>query len=215
LLRMSSPRTQAPVIDTFFRALAEDQGDNAVAIVLSGTGSDGTLGLKAIKEAGGLTLAQEGESSRYDSMPRSALAAGVVDIVLSPADMPPRLVEYARQARGEDGDGTRRETRRYLNKVFTLLRSRVGHDFSHYKDSTLIRRVHRRMQVLQVATMAAYVEVLRKTAREVDALFRDLLIGVTHFFRDPKSFDILAREVIPKILEEKGPDDTVRIWLPG
>jgi two-component system CheB/CheR fusion protein len=219
VLRLVTPRAEGMVIDAFFRSLAEDQQDNAVGVVLSGSGSDGTLGLKAIKEQGGLTLAQAGESSRYDSMPRSAQAAGVVDFVLPVQDMPARLIEHVEQLqsqRREDrGDGVRREARRHLAKIFALLRTRTGHDFSHYKDSTLIRRVQRRMQVVQVESFGAYVAMLRKSAREVEALFRDLLIGVTHFFRDPKSFEALGREVIAKILEDKGADDPVRVWVPG
>ena len=216
--RLETPRSNSSTIDSFFRSVAEQQGENAAGIILSGSGSDGSLGLKAIKESGGLTMAQAGETSRYDSMPRSAIATGLVDFVLPVEEMPAQLVQYARSLSRSKAEGVmppQPEARRHLVKIFTLLRASTGHDFSQYKNNTFIRRVRRRMQVMQVATLAAYVELLREDAREAEALFRDLLIGVTHFFRDAGAFETLERDIIPKLLKDKRPDDQVRVWIPG
>lgn len=216
--QIETPRSTTSTIDGFFRSVAEQHGELAAGIILSGSGSDGSVGLKAIKEEGGLTMAQAGETSRYDSMPRSAIATGLVDFVLPVEAMPAQLIQYARHLTHLKQDGTaplRRATRNHLVKIFTLLRASTGHDFSQYKNNTFIRRVHRRMQVLQMPSLPDYVELLRKDAVEVEALFRDLLIGVTHFFRDAKAFEVLEREVIAKLLAEKGPDDQIRVWVPG
>jgi two-component system CheB/CheR fusion protein len=218
-LRLISPRAEGMVIDAFFRALADDQGDNAVGVILSGSGSDGTLGLKAIKEQGGLTIAQSGASSRYDSMPRSAAATGLVDLVLPIEEMPKALLEHAEQLRHKDdeqaADGFRRSARRALPKICALLRSQTGHDFSQYKESTFLRRMQRRMQVVHVSAVPGYVELLRRDAAEVEALFRDLLIGVTQFFRDPRAFEALETLVIPELFKGKGAEDQIRVWVPG
>ncbi|MFO1060349.1 MAG: CheR family methyltransferase [Dongiaceae bacterium] len=218
-LRVVSPRAEGMTIDAFFRALAGDQAENAIGIVLSGSGSDGTLGLKAIKEAGGLTLAQAGGSSRYDSMPRNAAATGLVDFVLPVEEMPARLVELVRDLRRKEdeaaADGFRRATRRALPEICELLRAHTGHDFSHYKESTFMRRLQRRMQVAHLAAVPAYVDLLRREPAEAEALFRDLLIGVTQFFRDPGAFEALDAQVIPKLFEGKTAEDQVRVWVPG
>lgn len=218
-LQIVSPRRAAMTIDAFLRSLAEDQESNAIAIILSGSGSDGALGIKAIKEHGGLTMAQAGPNLRYDSMPVSATATGLVDIALPVEDMPAKLIEYVRQLgprRSPRGQQTfQDEARKYLPNICTLLRSKTGHDFSRYKQSTFFRRLQRRMQVMQVTSVSSYLELLRKDAREVELLFRDLLIGVTQFFRDAHAFEALEREVIPKILANKSDHDPVRIWVPG
>ncbi len=218
-LRTVTPRSRAMTIDDFFRSLAEDQGDNAIGIVLSGSGSDGTVGLKAIKEAGGLTFAQAAQSSAFDSMPRSAAASGSVDFILRVEDIPARLVEQVRhlaQLKEERKlEGFREDVRKNLSRITALLRSRTGHDFTHYKASTCVRRVERRMYVHQLASASDYLELLRKDPAEPEALFRDLLIGVTQFFRDAKAFDALATRVVPKLFEEKSADDQIRVWVPG
>jgi two-component system CheB/CheR fusion protein len=204
-------------IDGFLLSLAQDQGENAACVILSGTGSDGTIGLRAIKENGGLTLAQA--QAEYEGMMRSALATGLVDFVLPVAEMPAKLVDHFRHLDGlaakKGPDGVLKETTDYLAQICAVLRARTGHDFSGYKDKTIVRRVQRRMQVLQIDDVPAFLDRLRKDAREVDLLFHDLLIGVTSFFRDPQSFEALEREVIPHLFEGKGPDDTVRVWVPG
>ncbi|MBV8535793.1 MAG: hypothetical protein JO128_09380, partial [Alphaproteobacteria bacterium] len=217
-LRVAVPRSEPGTVDPFFRSLAEDQGDNAVGIVLSGSGSDGTAGIRAIKEYGGLTVAQAAESSRFGSMPHSAVATGLVDFVLPVEEIPERLMEYARHVaehRDHKDGGLGDNGRRHLVRIYTLLRRRTGHDFSRYKDSTFIRRVQRRMQVVQLASVEDYIRLLRKDPREIDLLFRDLLIGVTHFFRDRRAFTALATDVIPKLVEGKTAEDQLRIWVPG
>jgi len=218
-LRLTTPRDEPGTVDPFFRSLAEDQGDNAIAVVLSGSGSDGAIGIRAIKEHGGLAVAQAAETSRFGSMPHSAVATGLVDLVLPVEEMPQRLIEYARHLDGhrqkpEEGFGGDHR-RSHLARIYTLLRHRTGHDFSRYKDSTFIRRVQRRMQVVRLASPGAYIELLRNEPREVDLLFRDLLIGVTQFFRDPQAFKALVSEVIPKLVEGKSADDQIRVWVPG
>ncbi len=211
-------------IDLFFASLAADQGALAVGIVLSGSGSDGTLGLKAIKEAGGLTLAQgaDGTAPRYPAMPASAIAGSVVDLVLPVEAIPASLVEFARGLVGPDievGDdsaavhaGSRAGPR---GTICEILRARVGHDFSGYKDKTFFRRVQRRMQVLRLGSIEAYVAHLREDADEAGLLFRDLLISVTGFFRDRDAFAVLAERVVPALFKDRSADDTVRIWVPG
>ena len=223
VLRVSKPapaREHRRPIDTFFSSLAEGQGEYAVCIVLSGTGSDGTLGLRTIKEHGGLTLAQaEFDSTAMSGMPHSAAATGLVDYIVPVEDMPGVLTDYLQHlikvAGRKDEDGNRRDTAEHLLAISALLRARTGHDFSQYKQSTLIRRIQRRMQVLRIDTAPAFIERLRKDSHQVDLLFREFLIGVTQFFRDPQAFDALEAAVVPMLLENKGADDQVRIWVPG
>jgi two-component system, chemotaxis family, CheB/CheR fusion protein len=218
-LRTITPRSRGLTIDDFFQSLAEDQGENAIGIILAGTGSDGTLGLRAIKEHGGLTFAQALGKPPVDSMPRSAAAAGVVDFILPVTEIPARLVEQAelvtklRQERTGATFGD--QVHANLGRITSLLRSKIGHDFSQYKESTCIRRILRRMQVAQITSVPAYLDLLRKDAREAESLFRELLIGVTQFFRDPGAFNVLAKLVIPKLLEAKTPIDPIRVWVPG
>ena len=207
-------------IDTFFCSLAEDQGERAVCIVMSGTGSDGTLGLRAIKEHGGLTLAQAGsDSTAMSGMPQSAAATGLVDHIMPVEDMAATLMEYRQHlshvARRKDADGNRLDTAGHLSTIIGLLRAATGHDFGQYKQNTLIRRIQRRMQVLRIETAPAFIDHLRKEPREVEILFRDLLIGVTQFLRDPPAFSALQVTVLPKLLENKSADDQIRIWVPG
>lgn len=222
-LRVSRPapaREHRRPVDTFFSTLAEDQKENAVCIILSGGGSDGTEGLRAIKEHGGLTMAQaDFDEHAMSGMPMSAAATGLVDYVLAIEAMPAKLIAYSKHLLvvepNKGPDGTREDTAEHLGKICALLRGAVGHDFRQYKEKTLIRRIQRRMQVLQLDTTPAYVERLRKEPGEMDLLFRELLIGVTHFFRDPPAFDALATQVIPNLIHDKDADDTVRVWVPA
>ena len=207
----SEPRGFRRPIDAFFRSLAVDQGPNAACIVLSGTGGDGAEGLRAVKEAGGLTLVQEPESAKYDGMPKSAVQTGFVDKVLSVRDMPAALRDYFE--RGLPNDLSENDD--FLLRVCEELRRKIGHDFSQYKRSTMMRRVQRRMQVIGMTSADDYVKRLRDNEKEAELLFRDLLINVTCFFRDAEAFDFLRREVIPDLLRSKGAADTVRIWAPG
>jgi two-component system CheB/CheR fusion protein len=201
-------------IDGFLTSLAEAKGELAACVILSGTGSDGTLGLRAIKEHGGFTLAQDG--AEYDGMMRSALSTGLVDFVLPAADISAKLTGYFRHMNGAGLNGTAVSALvDQIPEICRLLRARTGHDFSGYKDRTITRRVQRRMQVLQSASPADFVTLLRKQPQELDALLQDLLIGVTNFFRDAESFVALERDVIPKLFEGKGPDDSVRVWVPA
>lgn len=222
-LRVSKPapaREHRRPVDTFFSTLAEDQKENAVCIILSGGGSDGTEGLRAIKEHGGLTMAQaDFDEHAMSGMPMSAAATGLVDYVLAIEAMPAKLIAYSKHLLvvepSKGPDGTREDTAEHLGKICALLRGAVGHDFRQYKEKTLIRRIQRRMQVLQLDTTPAYIERLRKEPGEMDLLFRELLIGVTHFFRDPPAFDALATQVIPHLIHDKDADDTVRVWVPA
>jgi len=201
-------------IDGFLHSLAQDQGELAVCILLSGSGTDGTLGLRAVKEQGGMAMAQTTASAKHDGIPRSAIATGLVDYVLPVEDMPARLVEYvAALAERQEQDASATEVQDHLAKICALLRRKTGHDFTQYKPGTLVRRIERRMQLLRVPSVTGYVERLRKDPREVEQLFKDVLIGVTHFFRDPKAFEILGKEIVPRILADA--EDTVRIWAPG
>lgn len=215
-LRLSSfaePRGFRRPIDVFFRSLAADQGSNAACVVLSGTGADGSEGLRAIKEAGGLTLVQEPETAKYDGMPKSAVATGLVDKVLPVADMPGAIRDYFERAQASVVSLP--DVTDFLLGVCEHLRHRLGHDFSQYKRSTMLRRVQRRMQVVGAATGEEYLERLHSKVDEARLLFRDLLINVTCFFRDAEAFDFLRREVIPELLRDKGASDTIRIWTPG
>ncbi|HSZ53922.1 MAG TPA: chemotaxis protein CheB, partial [Caulobacteraceae bacterium] len=214
------PRDHRRPIDTFFQSLAEDQGENAIGVVLAGTGSDGSLGLAAVKENGGLTLAQAGCDHRaMPGMPLSATETGQVDDVLPVEAMPARLLDYqthlASVAERKGADGTRTDAGSHLSTIMTALRARSGHDFSQYKEKTLIRRLQRRMQVLRADTPAAYIEHYRRTPEELDLLFHELLIGVTQFFRDPAAFEALAANVLKGLVAGKGADDQIRVWVPG
>ena len=218
LLEPAAPRGHRLPIDFFFRSLAQDQHERAICIVLSGTGSDGTQGVRAVKGEGGMVMAQNPESTEYDGMPRSAIATGLVDYVLPPAEMPPQLIAYVAHAFGKTprpvsppapkaGDA--------MKKVFILLRAQTGHDFSQYKQSTINRRVERRMAVHQIERLNEYVRHLQQTPAEVEALFRDLLIGVTNFFRDPEAFAALKEQVIPRLCADKDAGAAIRVWVPG
>jgi two-component system, chemotaxis family, CheB/CheR fusion protein len=208
-------------IDIFFTSLAKDLEVRAIGVVLSGSGSDGTLGIKAIKEGGGLTVAQGTDASRprYPSMPESAIASGLVDLVVPLEEMPTKFIDYARSLGALDtllAEGERRVDRVASARmaVCQILRNRLGYDFSGYKAATVLRRIHRRMQVLQLGRIEDYVERLHQDADEVVVLFRDLLIGVTNFFRDRQAFAAL-KGIVPRLFEGRGPDDTVRIWVAG
>jgi len=219
LMEPAAPRGQRLPIDFFFRSLAQDQHDRAIGIVLSGTGSDGTLGVRAIKGEGGIVMAQSPDSTEFDGMPRNAIDTGLVDYELPPAAMPAQLIAYAAHAFGRPSQGrdlpVPKTEENALKKIFVLLRAQTGHDFSQYKPTTFLRRVERRMAVHQIGTIGEYAKYLQQTPAEVDALFRDLLIGVTSFFRDPEAFKALEEQVIPKIFAGKPSGAVIRVWTPG
>ena len=220
VVRPAPPRERRRPIDTFFSSLAEDQGENAVCIILSGTGSDGTIGLKEIKESGGFALAQaEFDHEAMSGMPQSAASTGLVDEVMQVEAMPEKILAYKRHLAAmsgrKDAGGTRQDMAEHLKAIERLLRGKTGHDFSGYKESTVTRRIQRRMQVLQIGDVPEYIARLTKEPDQIGLLFRDLLIGVTKFFRDPDAFAVLEKTVIPKLLENKGAGDQVRIWVAG
>jgi two-component system CheB/CheR fusion protein len=218
LIEPSEPRGHRLPIDFFFQSLAQDLREKAIGIVLSGTGSDGTLGVRAIKAEGGMVIAQYPASSEFNGMPNSAIATGLVDCELPPAEMPAKLIAYVANAfgrlpRAESGSISADENA--LKKIFILLRTQTGHDFSQYKPGTIHRRVERRMAVHQIDQIDDYVHYLQQTPAEVKALFGDLLIGVTQFFRDPEGFKALEEQVIPRLFEGKPAGTVIRVWSPG
>jgi len=205
-------------IDLFLRSLAEDQAENAVAIILSGTGADGTLGIKAIKEQAGIAMAQTPEDAEFDTMPRNAIATGLIDFSLPAAELPTKLVEIEQHKPDLPilkADNLPENEAEILQKIFALLRSKIGHDFTHYKRSTVLRRMSRRMQVKQVMNLGDYLIYLRKHADEVHALFKELMISVTNFFRDPEVFETLRQRIIPQLFQRKEEDEKVRVWVAG
>jgi two-component system, chemotaxis family, CheB/CheR fusion protein len=219
-LTASSTSGLANPIDIFLSSLAGEVGELAAGVVLSGAGSDGALGLKAIKAAGGVTFAQTSDAHGpgHSSMPDTAIALGIVDFAVPAEQMGHHLVQFGRgdglgaQLLRSDGPADDASLHESIHRI--LLRQ-VGHDFSGYKQKTLLRRVGRRMHAKQIDSLAAYVDLLESNAEEVTLLFRDLLIGVTNFFRDPDAFEALEQSVIPKLFQGKSPADTVRIWVPG
>ncbi|XXJ20340.1 chemotaxis protein CheB [Desulfovibrio caledoniensis] len=216
LIEPIAPRGQRLPIDYFFRSLAQSLHESAIGVVLSGTGSDGTLGVRSIKGEGGMVIVQTPESCEHDGMPRSAIATGLVDYELVPSEMPDRIIAYANHAYGPPPrTAPTPVTDSALRKICILLRAQTGHDFSQYKPSTIHRRIERRMAVHQIDTLDAYIQYLRQTPMEVEALFRDLLIGVTRFFRDADVFKALEEKVIPKLFAGKSPNSSIRIWSAG
>jgi len=204
-------------IDHFFRSLADDQNEQSICVILSGTGSDGTVGLKAIKEAGGMAVVQDPDTADYEGMPRSALETGLVDYVLPPEEIGQQLLRYVRHAFGPPEKRVSVSSAKpdtSLQKVFILLRNEVGHEFSHYKKSSIRRRIERRMAVNQVGELDEYVQYLRDNREEVRQLFRELLISVTGFFRDEDAFEALEEQVIPCLFREPV-DESIRVWVPG
>jgi two-component system CheB/CheR fusion protein len=223
--RTGAERHHRNPIDVFFASLAADRGERAIGVVLSGAGQDGTLGIKAIRERGGLTLAQGADHTapQHTSMPASAIASGLVDLVLPAEAMPAQLVRYARSLDVLEGlsAAERRQSAkeaaivRAQKAIHAILLRRLGHDFSGYRSRSFLRRVWRRMQILQLDDIAAYVDHLERQPEEASLLFRDLLINVTSFFRDREAFQALETLAIPRLFAGKGAVDTLRVWVPG
>ncbi|MDB6126022.1 MAG: ATPase [Pedosphaera sp.] len=230
-LRMQPRKAGIPhmPVDLFFRSLAEEQQNRAIGIVLSGTGTDGTLGLQAIKGEGGLTFAQDEKSAKYFGMPGSAISIGCADLILPPEAIAKELGRIARHpftapsskhkarasATPAEPEKLFHDKEEALNAIFSLLRSRTGVDFSLYKHSTLRRRIMRRMLLHKIENLPAYLNHLRTHVIEVDALFNDLLINVTGFFRDPQVFQALKRRIFPKLFKNRQNDAPLRIWICG
>ena len=204
-------------IDSFLRALAADRGSKALGVVLSGTASDGTLGLQAIKAAGGITFAQEVRTAKFDGMPRSAIAAGVVDFVLPPAGIARQLVAIARDSQVpiEPREAIEPPGDPELAKILRLVRSATGVDFTHYKHSTLARRIKRRMALRGFEKLEDYSRDLEQNREEANALCENCFITVTAFFREPAVFEELKKKVFPALVENRAPEDPIRIWVPG
>src|SRR4051812_26199048 len=207
------PRGKRMPIDLFFRSHADHLGDG-LAVILSGAGSDGALGVRAVKEGGGIILVQDPEEAEYNSMPRAAIETGVVDFILPVRDLGVRLGELI-NAKRSMRPVDRRVDEELFRRVLAHLRVRTGHDFSKYKRSTVLRRIARRMQVTRADSLEAYYDVMRAQAEEAQALLGDLLISVTSFFRDPEVFETLAKRVLPELFRERDPGDTLRIWVSG
>ena len=207
-------------IDHFMRALAEQLGNRSIGVILSGTGSDGVLGMAEIQARGGVTFAQDPASAKYDGMPRSAIGAGCVDYVLPPQEIAGELARLARHpyvspSRSPDVSRAAQPDGSSLNMFFQLLRRTTRVDFTHYRKTTILRRIQRRMLVHKIDKFADYVKYLQTNPAEVKALYQDMLIHVTSFFRNPKIFEALKRTVFPQILERKRADSSIRIWVPG
>lgn len=212
-------RSRSP-IDVFFHALANELSERAVAIVLSGTGTDGTNGVKAVKENGGFTMAQEPTDAEYDGMPKSAIGTNCIDLVAPATELAERLVSYRQSVLKVQfpqlAESLANSDTDILQRILVQLRERVGHDFTNYKHSTILRRIGRRMRVQNIDDMADYLSYLRRDHQEVQALFRDFLISVTNFFRDPQAFEALEEQVMPKLFSRKQqPVEQLRIWVPG
>jgi two-component system, chemotaxis family, CheB/CheR fusion protein len=213
-----APRGLRLAIDFFFRSLADDRQERSIGVVLSGMGTDGTLGLKAIKEKGGLVLVQEAASAKFAGMPQSAIGTGLADIIAPAADLPGRIIAYLQHAHGID---KRQEiqleeiTHSALDKIVILVRAQTGHDFSQYKKSTIYRRIERRMGIHQIDKIATYVRYLQENRQERELLFKELLIGVTSFFRDEAAWEKLAEQAIPMMLAAGTGSGVVRAWSVG
>ena len=207
-------------VDLFLRTLAEVKGSQAVAVVMSGTGSDGTLGCKAVKAAGGISFAQEPESARYDGMPRSAIAAGCIDLVLPPEAIAHEIRrlsgnEYLRPYPEKEAPPPSEVEKDPFQRILAMLKRRTDTDFRCYKKPTLLRRIRRRMALWKLDSLGEYVRWLHENPGEIERLHQDLLINVTTFFRDSAAFDTLANELAPRILKDRPADAPVRIWVPG
>lgn len=205
-------------VNHFFRTLAATHDGRSIGVILSGTGSDGTLGIRNIHEQGGLTIVQDPAEAEYDGMPQNAVASGVVDLILPLAEIADAIIRFATTEPDVPLDISEKdseaEQRQLVQKIFVQLHSRTGRDFSRYKESTILRRIRRRMQLLQVVELRDYLKLLRSDGEEVDALADDLLITVTHFFRDPDVFENLASQVIPALFGE-GANKAIRVWSVG
>jgi chemotaxis methyl-accepting protein methylase len=216
-LDASSRNTLHLPIDTFLCSLAEELHDNAIGVILSGMGSDGTRGFRTLRENGGLTLAQAPSSAEFDSMPKSAIEAGLVDIVAPPEDLPGLIIAWRRQSEklAADGPITEAENRAAFDEIITLLRDRTRTDFSFYKITSLSRRIERRVTSHRIESFAAYARFLRDNPQEIDLLFKELLIGVTNFFRDPMVWDVFKTQALPALLAVNPPGRVVRAWVPA
>jgi two-component system CheB/CheR fusion protein len=217
LLEPASPRGLRLPIDFFLRSLAQDRKGHSIGVILSGMGSDGTLGLRAIKEKAGVVLVQEPTTAKFDGMPRSAIDSGFADIVAPVDELPARILAYLRRTTLVPGSDAALEekTQGALDKAIILLRTHTGHDFSLYKKNTFYRRIERRMGIHQIDKISGYVRYLQENSQELDLLFKELLIGVTNFFRDPAAWDELRKKILPALIASRPDGHVLRAWVPG
>jgi two-component system CheB/CheR fusion protein len=214
LVEPAEVRGQRTPIDFFLRSLASDQQERSIGILLSGTGSDGTQGVRAIKAEGGMVMVQDPESSEYNGMPLSAIDTGLVDYILKPGEMPGQLRDYVSHMFGEKAHQLSND-QRAMKIIFNQLLSRTGHDFSQYKHKTIDRRIRRRMAINNIKLIEGYANYLQQKPEEIKALFHDLLINVTSFFRNPNVFDSLKEQVIPHLFDGKSANTAIRVWVVG
>ncbi|MBV9963029.1 MAG: PAS domain-containing protein [Parafilimonas sp.] len=209
---------RAPV-DIFFRTLADEHGSRAIAIVLSGTGANGSMGLKRVKEKGGATFVQNPREAEFNEMPRNAIATELVDEILNVADIPAKIIAYKNSLGkiqiSEDAEKRPQDQQQALREIFTEIRVRTGHDFSNYKRPTLLRRIERRINIHNLPDLPSYVAYMHQNPEETTALLKDLLISVTNFFRDKKAFEVIEEEVLPLLLKGKNSENQLRIWTAG
>jgi two-component system CheB/CheR fusion protein len=218
---LSAPPPHAPShlpIDTFFQSLAENRGELGACLVLSGTGRDGTLGLKAIKGAGGLAIVQEQEQAEYKGMPGSAIGTGLADLILRTEKIPEALLRYARHpylTKKEAAETLDEQTEKDIRSILAAVHAHTGHDFSRYKRKTIRRRIDRRLVLHQIQSLAEYISYLRESPAEVQQLFQDLTVTVTGFFRDPEAFKALEKALRERVIRRKGDGDELRAWVVG
>ncbi|MDP1560685.1 MAG: CheR family methyltransferase, partial [Pirellulaceae bacterium] len=220
-LQLTNPpfqRSWQTSLDFFLRSLAHDQTERAIGVVLSGTGSHGAMGIREIKLVGGMTMAQKPDTAEYDQMPRNAIATGQIDCILAPEQMPAALVKYVEQpylsSSGTAATPTAESTD-LLNQVLTFVQSQTKYDFRSYRKAMVLRRIQRRMGLAQIDSMAHYLDLLQQQPEEATALYKDLLISVTAFFRDPDAFRVLEQAVIPTLLARHADGSPIRVWVPG
>jgi len=217
LLEPTTPRGLRLPIDFFLRSLAQDRQEHSIGVILSGMGSDGTLGLRAIKEKGGVVLVQDPATAKFAGMPRSAIDSGLADIVAPVDDLPGRIIAYLKRTpvRHTAEGAMEDKTQSALEKAIILLRTHSGHDFSLYKKNTFYRRIERRMGIHQIVKIADYVRYLQENSQELDLLFKELLIGVTSFFRDAAAWEELRNKIIPALIASRPAGHLLRAWVPG
>ncbi|WP_166245758.1 chemotaxis protein CheB [Paenibacillus turpanensis] len=223
LKEKSSPSGLNMPIDLFFESLAEDVGPAAIAVVLSGTGSDGTKGIRAVKKRGGLVLVQDEQSAKFDGMPKSAIMSGHVDYVISPENMHEYLMEHAQSnmATKEYNENelatpelmSPTDVENYVLDIFRLIQEESGVDFTYYKRNSVLRRIERRLSLHNMSSIVQYYDYLKENPTEIHALRKDLLIGVTNFFRDPLAFEVIRTRVLPAIFERKKDEQEIRVWV--
>ena len=217
LSKVDQPRGANVAFDGFFRSLAEHQQEKAIGIILSGTGNHGTAGLREIKLVGGMVMAQDPATAEYPQMPESAIRAGIVDLVLAPDKMPAALMKYLDEPQQFSEEFVQPEGTRIdeIGPILEILRTNTRFDFRHYRKNMLNRRIHRRIRLCQLDNAADYIQLLQEHPSEIATLNKDLLIGVTSFFRDPEAFDVLQNEVIPELVGRQTGDLPIRVWVPA